>query len=125
MRQHELDHILLREREIVPSARFTVSVMDAVRSEAAAPSPIPFPWVRALPGLAAGAIAIFWTVVESLQFLGARRATETASIFQSWIERLAPLLKKAESTGMGWVLLSIILTCACLEFTRRVAGRRT
>jgi len=31
---------------------FLASVMDRVREEAAAPPPIPFPWKRALPGMA-------------------------------------------------------------------------
>ena len=70
MRQHELDHILSREKEIVPSAKFTASVMDAIRSEAAAPPPISFPWVRALPGLIVGAIALLWIVVHNPESAG-------------------------------------------------------
>jgi hypothetical protein len=50
MRDDELDRIL-GEEEIVPSAGFVASVMDAVYREAAAPSPLPFPWKQALPGL--------------------------------------------------------------------------
>ena len=125
MRQHELDHILSREKEIVPSAKFTASVMGAIRSEAAAPPPISFPWVRALPGLIAGAGALLWIVVQSPERPAVPQATAFASLFQSWIDRLAPILKSAESAGMGWVLLSLILTFACWELTRRVAGRRT
>jgi hypothetical protein len=125
MREHELDHILLKEREIVPSAKFTASIMDAIRSEAAAPPPITFPWARALPGGIAGASAIFWIVLESSRLAAVPHATEAASIFQAWIDQLTPILKSAESAGIGWVLLSLILTCACWEFTRRIAGRRT
>ena len=125
MRQHELDHILSREKEIVPSAKFTASVMGAIRSEAAAPPPISFPWVRALPGLIAGAGALFWIVVQSPEGPGVPPATAFGSLLQSWIDRLAPILKSAESAGMGWVLLSLILTFACWELARCVAGRRT
>jgi hypothetical protein len=125
MRQHELDYILSREKEIVPSAKFTASVMGAVRSEAAAPPPISFPWGRALPGLVAGASAIFSIVLESRQLPGVPQATEASSIFQSWIDQLMSILKSAESAGIGWVLLSLLLTCACWEFTRRIDGRRT
>ncbi len=53
----EINRILSREDEILPSSGFTVSVMDAVRREAAAPPPIPFPWKRALPGLVAAGFA--------------------------------------------------------------------
>jgi len=125
MRQHELDHILSREKEIVPSAKFTASVMGAIRSEAAAPRPISFPWVRALPGLIAGAGALFWIVVQSPERTAEPRATAFASLFQSWIDRLEFIQKSAESAGIGWVLLSLILTFACWELTRFVAGRRT
>jgi len=48
----EIDPILSGKDEILPSSGFVASVMEAVRREAAAPPPIPFPWKRALPGLA-------------------------------------------------------------------------
>ena len=47
----DLDQILSEEDDILPSSGFASSVMDAVRCEASAPPPIPFPWTRALPGL--------------------------------------------------------------------------
>jgi hypothetical protein len=125
MRQHELDHILSREKEIVPSAKFTASVMDAIRSEAAAPPPIFFPWIRALPGVIAGAGALFWVVVQTPEWQGVPRAMASASLFQAWIDRLAPIRQAAESNGIGWVLLSLLLTFACWELTRYVVGRRT
>ena len=52
MRHDDLDHILSEGQDILPSSGFVGSVMDAVRYEAAAPPPIPFPWKRALPGFA-------------------------------------------------------------------------
>lgn len=124
MREHELDYILSREREIVPSAQFTRSVMNTVRSEAAAPPPIPFPWLRALPGLAAGVLAVFWTVIEAFRLLESTQQTESAFLFPSWIDRLAQILRAGESAGIGWVLLSLIVTRACWELTWRIAGRR-
>jgi hypothetical protein len=56
--EDELDRMLSTRDEIVPSSGFVMSVMDAVRHEAAAsePTPIPplaFPWLRALPIFAA------------------------------------------------------------------------
>jgi len=41
---------VMSEEEILPSSGFAASVMEAVRREAAAPPPIPFPWKRGLPG---------------------------------------------------------------------------
>jgi hypothetical protein len=127
MRQHELDHILSREKEIVPSAKFTANVMGAIRSEAAAPPPISFPWLRALPGLFAGAVALFWIVVQNRDWSGSGvlQATTLASFFQSWTDRLTLILNSAKANGVGWVLLSLLLTFACWELTRFVAGRRT
>ena len=39
----EFDRIM-SEEEILPSSGFAASVMEAVRREAVAPPPIPFPW---------------------------------------------------------------------------------
>src|SRR5271157_3295625 len=58
MKDAEIDPILSGQDELLPSAGFVASVMDAVRREAAAPPPIPFPWKRALAGLALAAVAL-------------------------------------------------------------------
>ena len=51
MRGEDIDVVLARAGNIVPSSGFIASVMDAVTREATAPPPLPFPWKRALPGL--------------------------------------------------------------------------
>jgi hypothetical protein len=122
MREHELDHILLREQEVVPSAKFTKSVMDAVRSEAATPPPIPFPWLRALPGLAGAVFAMAWVVIEGFRLH--ERPQPTATLANSWIEQLTPLIVRAESSGIAWVVLACLVTAACVELTRRAIDRR-
>ena len=53
MRHDELDRILSEENDLTPSSGFLESVMETVRSDASAPPPIPFPWKRAWPGVAA------------------------------------------------------------------------
>jgi hypothetical protein len=59
MNPEELERILSRADEIVPSSGFAANVMDAVQRESAAPPPIRFPWRRAVPGFgAAAALAI-------------------------------------------------------------------
>ena len=63
MKDDEMDRILSRQDEILPSSGFTASVMDAVRREAAAPPPIPFPWKRALPGLIVIAFALILVAI--------------------------------------------------------------
>ena len=55
MKPEELDRILSKADEIVPSSGFAANVMDAVRRESSAPPPIRFPWQRAVPGFGAAA----------------------------------------------------------------------
>ncbi len=43
--------ILGGEEELIPSSGFLAATMERVREEAAMPKPIPFPWLRALPGI--------------------------------------------------------------------------
>lgn len=66
MKNEDIDQVLSRGDEILPSSGFAVSVMDAVRREAAAPPPIPFPWKRALPGLVAAAVALLLSCLASV-----------------------------------------------------------
>ncbi len=51
MRTDELERILSSGKPIEPSAGFVGAVMAAVRSEAIAPLPLPFPWRRVVWGL--------------------------------------------------------------------------
>jgi hypothetical protein len=48
----ELDRILGSEESLEPSSGLAATAMDAIRKEAAAPEPVPFPWRRVVPGLA-------------------------------------------------------------------------
>jgi anti-sigma factor RsiW len=47
------------------SPRFAAAVMAAVRREAKTPPPLPFPWTRAAPGIAA-VVLVFLLAVSSL-----------------------------------------------------------
>jgi hypothetical protein len=88
----EMNRILSREEEILPSSGFAVSVMDAVRREAAAPPPIPFPWKRALPGLVVGGfvlVMVFVTVVVAI--VQGIRASMTAQFSMSLPSVLTPI----------------------------------
>ena len=62
MKPDDLDPWLVDDDAIVPSSGFTASVMEAVEREASMPPAIPFPWKRALPGLAALVVALLATV---------------------------------------------------------------
>ena len=64
MTPDELDRILFRADDIVPSSGFTANVMDAVQRESSAPPPIPFPWRRAVPGFGIAAALAIATVLS-------------------------------------------------------------
>jgi hypothetical protein len=119
VREHELDQILSEERDVVPSTKFTKSVMDAVRLEAAAPPPLAFPWIRALPGFAAGIFASMWIFIEGFRLYEPQKTT--TFVPASWIERLTPLIAKAEASGVGWILLALAVTAVCVELTWRAS----
>jgi hypothetical protein len=122
MREHELDQILSEEKDVAPTATFTKSVMEAVKLEASTPPPIAFPWVRALPGLATGVFASMWIVIEGVRLYEPQH--RTAFIPAPWIERLTTLIARAESSGISWILLALVVTAVCVDLTWRVSERR-
>ena len=124
MKPDELDRVLSREPGIIPSSGFVRSVMAAVRSEAAAPPPIPFPWKRAMPGLLACLVAIAWSVVDAFRSPAPASASVIPQTATHWIDGVAPLLEKAQIFGAEWVLLGLLLTYAGLKLTWHLAGRR-
>ena len=122
MRDQEFDRILSGEADLVPSSGFASAVMDAVRQEASAPPPIPFPWKRALPGMAAFALALAYL------FIGAfRQSVPTAaapSAFASLLSSLAPVFRAAQKVGAGWILAALLLTYLCVKCALLFAHRR-
>jgi hypothetical protein len=122
MRDDEIDRVLSSETEILPSSGFVSAVMDVVRSEAAAPPPIPFPWKRAVPGFAASVALLVWLVLTSLR-LPAREAP-ASSILPKLGDILGPGLRAAETSGGGWILLSLLVTLLAVKLSLRLAARR-
>jgi hypothetical protein len=109
MRHDELDRILSGEEDILPSSGFRDSVMDAVRNEAATPPPIPFPWARAVPGLAAFGLALLTVVAAAVDRFGPGRPHVAVAF--------PPL-----SAEVGWASVALLLSFACLALCRRLAG---
>lgn len=109
MHNDELDRILAGEPEVRPSPMFAAKVMHAVRREAAAPPPIPFPWKRALPGFAAGATFIAFAA-------SAAPAQDSQQTLQAWLDA-------ATRAGAPWLLLAALLTLASVGAARRLASR--
>jgi hypothetical protein len=125
MSHDELDRILSREEEILPSSGFAASVMDAVRREAAAPPPIPFPWRRALPLFAAAGVALVLVavvVVVGIAQLGREGAGSLSA--GEWLPRLLPFVNPALTSAAGWVLLALALSFASVALSLRLASGR-
>ena len=126
MKHDEIDHILSSEDEILPSSGFAVSVMDAVRREAAAPPPIPFPWMRALPGLVVAGLVltlvVVAVVVASAQLgTGAVQHSSTSSFLPSLF---ALTLQGNMGTAAIWGVLAMLVAFVSVSLSTRLASGR-
>jgi hypothetical protein len=119
MKDHEFDRILSSEGDLVPSSGFASTVMDAVRSEALAPPPIPFPWKRASPGIAAGALALVYL------FIGAFRQTGEVSPGPSaWgklLSSLTPAFQAAQMVGAEWIVAALLVAYISVKLSLLLA----
>jgi hypothetical protein len=119
----EINRILSREDEILPSSGFAVSVMDAVRCEAAAPPPIPFPWKRALPGLLVGAVVLALVPVAVVRAI-AQLDRATASQFSMFLPSAMPSVFSGglESAAICTVL-ALLTALVSVKLAMRLSGR--
>jgi hypothetical protein len=86
--------------------------MEAVHREATAPPPIPFPWKRAWPALAAGVLVLVGSPVLVVKSGAA------------WLPDFEALLPAAESVGAPWIALAALVTAGSLLLSRRFADER-
>jgi hypothetical protein len=112
----EVDRILSAEGSISPSSGFVTSVMQSVQVEAATPPPIPFPWARALPGLAAGCAALVTVVVSVVGGSGADTPLPSLPI-----DSPLALPSLAASTETIWILVASLLVVAAVGASLRLA----
>jgi hypothetical protein len=129
MRHDEIDRILSREDEILPSSGFAVSVIDAVRREAAAPPPIPFPWMWALPGLVVAsfvlALVLVAVVVVSAQLgTGTVLQPSTSSLSLSFPPSLFAPTQGNLGTAAIWGVLAMLVAFVSVHFSMRLASGR-
>ena len=111
-----IDRILAPDEELVPSSGFLAATMERVREEAAAPPPIPFPWKRAVPGIALAAGVFGWGAVEL-----ARLGLPVAGGISLALPHLsAAAVQPLESAG--WVALALAVSLASWILSRRLAG---
>jgi len=121
MNDDDIDRILSAQDEILPSSGFAASVMEAVRRDAATPPPIPFPWARAWPVVAAGALALAgipWVVIEAI-----RQSARSPGFGAISPDRVEPYLRAATDAGAHWLALAAALTLISVLASRRLAGR--
>jgi hypothetical protein len=130
MNDFEMERILSRRDEIQSSSGFISSVMEAVRAEAAAPPPIPFPWRRALPVLALGAAALVLVVVVGVAAIVhiVREPVAVHADKAPWFFNAAVLqgeiLHGRVAAAAGWTVVSLLLAFFSVKFSMRIAGAR-
>jgi hypothetical protein len=110
MRDDEMDRILRGEEDVLPSPAFHASVMRAVHREAKAPPPIPVPWRRAWPALAAGIFVLALSPVLLVQSGAANPGALDAT------------LRAAAGFGGPWVAVALLATAGSFLLSRRLAG---
>jgi hypothetical protein len=115
-----LDMALATEEEILPTSGFLASVMDRVQEEAArvvAPTPISFPWKRAIPGILL-ALAVFgWGGFELTRPVWAALTTLKMPLVTLRASDLQPL------ESAGWVAGALAISLLCWLFSRTLTRR--
>jgi hypothetical protein len=111
-----IDRILAAEEEVIPSSGFLAATMERVREEAACPKPIPFPWLRALPGILLGVCLLSWLGFEMLR-AGLSSARETSFVQPHLSAVNVHVLEPA-----GWVAVALVFSLFSWLFARKLAG---
>jgi hypothetical protein len=123
--EDEIYRILSRDDEILPSSGFAVSVMEAVRREAAVPPPIPFPWKRALPGLVAGGFALTLALGAGVVALVRLLRASTSPQFSATLPPMMPPIFHGgmESAAM-WTVMALLVAWVSVKLSMRLASGR-
>jgi hypothetical protein len=122
MKNPDLDRILSKEEEILPSSGFAASVMEAVHREAAVPPPIPFPWKRALPGLCVVALTLVSLITASILLL--IHGAPGQSIPRQWLTASASIIAASRNMGVAWILVALLLSFASVQLAMHFAANR-
>ena len=125
MTHDDIDRILSREEELLPSSGFVPSVMDAVRREAALPPPIPFPWKRAVPGLLAAALALIAVAAVFVARLAqAVKQGVGVRLAPGWESSLTTVITGTANSIVAWTFAALILTLVSVILSLRLADSR-
>ena len=97
--------------------------MEAVRREASAPPPIPFPWKRALPGIVVATFVLVLVMVVGIAAivqlargvlaLGAP-ATFSSLPFLAWQGTISSIV--------GWTALALVVAFVSVKLSMRLAA---
>jgi len=120
----EINSILSREDEILPSSGFAVSVMDAVRREAAAPPPIPFPWKRALPGLVVGVLVLAVVLVAGVAAIVQLGKATTPQLSMSIPPEMPSIFNGGIKSAGIWTVLALLVAFVSAKLSMRLGSGR-
>ncbi len=114
-------HFNAPSEQLLPSSGFTLTVMDTIHRHASMPSSIPFPWKRALSGLATALFAL-------LAFLLYITTRQTASTHLSGpVFTFSPVHPAFSITSthitIASILFAVALSAATVTASFRLAGR--
>jgi hypothetical protein len=114
-----LDRILLERDPLLPSSGFAASVLEAVQQQTATRAPIPFPWKRAVPGLAVLFLAL--TIVARMIITTAQSILQNPATANDW---LAWFRSNAQSaivlrTQAAPVVLALAASSVCILLCRK------
>jgi len=125
MNHDELDRILTERDDIQPSSGFAASVMEAVREEAAAPPPIPFPWKRALPVLVFAALALVVVIIAgAVAIVQFSREEVTSQIASSLWDLLPASARGSASTSVAWTAAALLAAFVSVKLSMRLGAGR-
>jgi hypothetical protein len=111
---HNFDRAMMAQETLLPSSGFAVSVMEAVRREAATPPAITFPWKRALPGMVGLFACVVWLATTLARAPWAMSAAALSS-------PVAVVLDAAARYQIGWIALALLVTLVTVKIAFRLA----
>jgi hypothetical protein len=125
MNHDELDRILAKRDDIQPSSGFAASVMEAVREEAAAPPPIPFPWKRALPVLVFAALALVVVVAAgAVSIVQLSRGEVTSQVASSIWNLLPASAHGSAGTSVAWTAAALLAAFVSVKLSMSLGNGR-
>ena len=110
MTPEEIDRALANDASRVrASPRFAAAVMAAVRREAKAPPPLPFPWTRAAPGIAAAVLAFVLTISSMLSTPSAETAMLAPPALERAVEISARVGDSLATLDARWASIWVVV----------------